>query len=240
MEQRILISGDKMSLKHILRIISLVALIILILQIIWQVRKVKGGEKLGKHQVSLNWLVLAVVVVAFGGSFMASDQPAHHHFSAKVSQKAKVKHHTSVKRQTKADAAVKFNANAQLKKGKARVDFIIPQGTKLEIHTADGKTISQAKNTKSQPVKFVCTFTNPGDYQVIGINGKQKSNKKLTVKGEPQKAQPAANSSSQPANNQPANKNSQSTANSNSANQGQDSPKKGYHYEYRTILVPDQ
>lgn len=226
-----------MSLKHILRIISLIALIILIFQIAWQVRKVKSGEKLGKHQVSLNWLVLAIVVVAFGGSFMASDQPAHHHFSAKVSQKTKVKHHTSVKKQTKADTAVKFNANAQLKKGKARVDFIIPKGTKLEIHSADGKTVSQAKNTKNQPVKFVCTFTNPGDYQVIGINGKQKSNKKLTIKGEPQKAQPAANNSSQPANNNSANKNSQSTA--NSASQGQDSPRKGYHYEYRTILVPN-
>lgn len=229
-----------MSLKHILRIISLIALIILILQIIWQVRKVRGGEKLGKHQVSLNWLVLAIIVVAFGGSFMASDQPVHHHFSAKVSQKAKVKHQTSVKKQTRADAAIKFNDNAQLKKGKAQVAFVIPQGAKLEIHSADGKTVSRVKNPKSQPARFVCTFTNPGDYQVIGINGKQRSNKKLTIKGEPQKAQPkqpAANSSSQPqpAANNAANKNSQSTN-----NQGQDSPKKGYHYEYRTILVPDQ
>lgn len=239
-----------MSLKHLFRIISLIALIILIIQIIFQVRKVKGGDHLSKHQVSMNWLFLALAVVAYGGSFMASNRPIHPQYDTKVSEKAKDKTHNAAtdKKQTKATAqrtdndsmALKFKSKAHLKGGKVQVAFTMPKGMKLKIQTADGKTtVGQAKNTKDQPVQFMCTFTTPGDYQVIGTNGKRQVTKKLTILPEQGKQPAAQNQTANNKQNQPAanTNNNQSTKNNN---KGQDEPKKGYHYEYRQILVPNQ
>lgn len=226
-----------MSLRHLLRIISLIALIILIIQITVQVRKVQSGEEhVGKRYVSMNWLMLTIVLVAFGGSFLASNQPSHHRLSAKFSQKSdlKVSHSaTKKKKSTKQSAAkIEFKEKVKLQDGSVKVTFKVPKGTKLVIKSFDGQVIDSMDNTKGKKTaKFKSVFTTAGKYQVIGIHGKRQTKKSLVVA-----AEKTASSVNSPA----GGSTGQQATNNATSGQGSTNANNGYHYEYRQIIVPDE
>lgn len=222
------------NMKEFLQAVSLIALVILIIQVVVQFRRVKqGGRPAGHWRALSNWFVLAVLVISFGGSFVVGGQTEQTNadYVKQTSSAA-----TQVKR---APLVISFPGQAHLTNGKTQVAFIVPRGAQLHIKLGDQQLASFDNANGKHKMKFSYCFTQAGTYRISGVRGHQRFAKTLKVND--QSATPTAQST-------PAADNQAATANAGTANSTvtdqsgatdtADSPGPGYHYEYRTVLVP--
>lgn len=162
-----------MSAKVLLRLISLVALIVLVIQVAIQVHKVRSGrETLKKSQTSINWLLLAVTLVAFGGSFYANnDRISGWPFGLERTDNTRVS----------TMPTIGFDDQVTLSNGPKRVVFDVPRNTRMKL-CLNGTVLAVVRNENGdQAVKFSYLIKQAGQYRVIADRGQHTKTATLTV-----------------------------------------------------------
>ncbi|WP_295732093.1 hypothetical protein [uncultured Limosilactobacillus sp.] len=169
-----------MNLQKILQLSGVVATILLLLQFFIQIHRLKQGRAVvGRGRIFLNWLLVIIILVGFGGGGYLSfkDSQAATHKLKKVTKVTKDNHSDQVELKFKDQVALN-------KEGQRRVTFEVSPNTRLKIVGHYSKTVYKkfaAKEGKSQ-VKFHYTFDEAGTYDIIAERGSHKVTKKLVVK----------------------------------------------------------
>lgn len=221
-------------MKLVLQIVAILACILLLIQVVYGiVRYYNGNQKLSRGRTIANWIILAVMLLCWGGSQLVGDSS---HFNSHVRTSRTVKAHSSSSKVTKnrtsssvttnqAAPKIAFKKHATLdQNGQAIVEFKVPTNTELQIINSANKrgllSTVNPSSTQAMPVDF--SFFQNGDYDIIAMRGKKKTTSHLTVG--PQQDQNGQSNSSSKGNNQ--------NMQGSQANNG------GTHIEYRRRLVP--
>ncbi|WP_295745584.1 hypothetical protein [uncultured Limosilactobacillus sp.] len=160
-----------------LRLISLIAFVALVVQVGYQIHKVqRKKESLRQIETSINWLLLAITLVSFGGSFYANnDRIEGWPFGLEktiIGRKVRV---TSV-------ATIDCPHQVTLSGGQARVNFSVPRNTRMKL-VLNGTVLAIVHNENSdKPVKLAYLVCQTGRYQVIADRGQHTTTATLTVK----------------------------------------------------------
>lgn len=166
-----------MSAKLLSRLISLVAFVALVAQVGYQIHKVRQGkESLRQSKTSINWLLLAITLVSFGGSFYANnDQIEGWPFGLEK---------TIIGRDSKltSPATIKFPHQETLGGGQTQVNFSVPRNTRMKL-VLNGTVLAVIHNENGdKPVKLSYLVQQTGRYQVIADRGSHTTTATLTVK----------------------------------------------------------
>lgn len=209
-----------MNLQNILQLSGVVAVVLLLLQFFFQVRRIKRGRTaVGHGRVFINWLLVIVILVGFGGGGYLSYKNSH----------AVAAHPTKTDTQTEESAdtvSLDFKKKVYLNSdGKKKVTFTVSPNTKVKIVGHYSKTVYKTLNGKSgsDSVKLHYTFDDSGTYDIIAIKGDQKVVKKLVVKDHKASSDNSSsdtNSSSSSASSSSSSSNSSQSSNNNSSNGG--------------------
>ncbi|EEU30579.1 hypothetical protein HMPREF0501_00957 [Limosilactobacillus coleohominis 101-4-CHN] len=172
-----------MDLQRIFQLSGVIAVVLLVLQYLVQVLRMKRGHStVRRWRVFINWLLIVIFFVGFGGGgylSYKSGQAASHESSKKS---------TKVKEGSNDQISLTFNKKVHLdENGERRVSFKVSPNTHLKIVGHYSKKVYKEFNVRSGKNKgtFHYTFRDSGTYDIVAENGKRKITKKLVVEDNP-------------------------------------------------------
>lgn len=166
-----------MNLQGVLLLCGIVAVVLLILQFFTQVRRIKRGRaNVGGGRVFINWLLVILIIVGFGGSTFLSHQ------NKQVAEHT-VKTPTTTTKESADSVTLVFDKKVKLNdQGEKKVNFDVSPNTKVKIVGHYSRNVFKIFNSKNGETNFSYTFDQPGTYDIIATNGSKKVVKKLVVK----------------------------------------------------------
>lgn len=167
-----------MSLQNTLILCGIIAVVLLVLQFFTQVHKIKRGRNnVGQGRVFVNWLLVILIIVGFGGGGFMAYRNSHRAAAQDVktpSAPATTTDESADKVSLEFDRKVELNSN-----GEKKVTFNVSPDTKVKIVGHYSNKVFKTFNGKTE---FTYTFDQPGTYDIIATNGSKKVVKKLVVK----------------------------------------------------------
>lgn len=216
-------------MKLILQLVAIVACLLLLIQVFYGLfRYYHGDVKLSHGRTIANWVILIVMLLAWGGSHYLGNDEAGSSSHFRIFKMAKISHHSKKttkhsesKESGQAAPKISFKKEVTLdKNGQAMVKFSVPANSALQIVDSHNRVLLGTQNPSADGAMEVdYNFAQDGTYQIIGMRNKKQTKKQLTVK-----------KAGNPDNNQNADNKNNNNNNNNNDN--------GTHIEYRRTLVP--
>lgn len=209
-----------MSLQNILQLSGVAAVILLLLQFFFQVRRIKRGRtSVGRGRVFINWILVMVILIGFGGGGYLSYKNSH----------TVAAHPAEEQTETSADGiTLDFKKKVRLDSdGERKVTITVSPDTDVKIVGHYSKSVYKSFDGKpgSKEVKFHYTFDEAGTYDIIAMKGDQKVVKKIHVKdykgsSDDSSSESSSSSSSSHSSSSSSQSNRNSSNNSGSSNTG--------------------
>lgn len=187
-----IIEEVEMKLKVLFDAIGVIALLLLVFQVILQAIRIRENRVLSKWRIWVNWVLILLLIVGFGGGSLSKSRTIQiSQGSSSSSQKSSSSltsstvssSHKVVKQPAATDAGVRFKPAVELGKDNTiRVAFTIPPKTQMQLARDDNKQVlATVNNPTNGEMQFSYLFGQDGTFDVLGMNGKNQVEKKLTV-----------------------------------------------------------
>lgn len=203
-----------MSLQNTLILCGIIAVVLLVLQFFTQVHKIKRGRSnIGQGRVFVNWLLVILIIVGFGGGGFMAYRNSHH----AAAQDVKTPSAPATTTDESADkVSLEFDRKVELNsEGQKKVTFNVSPNTKVKIVGHYSNKVFKTFNGKTE---FTYTFDQAGTYDIIATNGSKKVVKKLVVKDHSDDDSSSDNSSSDSNSSSSNSSSSSRSSNNNNSN----------------------
>lgn len=178
-----------MKLKVLFEAVGIISLLLLVFQVILQVIQMREGRvQLSKWRIRANWVLVLLLIVGFSGGSLSKSRTIQITQGSQPAQKSSstsspVNSSKVAQKKVTTTAEVKFKPAVELGKDNTiRVVFTIPAKTQMQLARDDNKQVlATVNNPTDKEMQFSYLFGQDGTFDVLGMNGKNQAEKKLTV-----------------------------------------------------------